>query len=76
MNNDPFGSTTQTGLEPVTSAVTGRRSNQLSHWAIRNHKSLICDRNSKFQLSCDAKRSAIAEVLSRQLFYNLAHCSS
>ena len=23
--------TTQTGLEPVTSAVTGRRSNQLSH---------------------------------------------
>ena len=26
-------STTQTGLEPVTSAVTGRRSNQLSHWA-------------------------------------------
>ena len=28
-------STTQTGLEPVTSAVTGRRSNQLSHWAIK-----------------------------------------
>ena len=27
--------TTQTGLEPVTSAVTGRRSNQLSHWAIK-----------------------------------------
>ena len=26
--------TTQTGLEPVTSAVTGRRSNQLSHWAM------------------------------------------
>ena len=26
---------TQTGLEPVTSAVTGRRSNQLSHWAIK-----------------------------------------
>ena len=25
---------TQTGLEPVTSAVTGRRSNQLSHWAV------------------------------------------
>ena len=25
--------TTQTGLEPVTSAVTGRRSNQLSHQA-------------------------------------------
>ena len=22
------------GLEPTTSAVTGRRSNQLSHWAI------------------------------------------
>ena len=30
--NNP--STTQTGLEPVTSAVTGRRSNQLSHQAI------------------------------------------
>ena len=27
--------TTQTGLEPVTSAVTGRRSNQLSHWALK-----------------------------------------
>ena len=26
--------TTQKGLEPSTSAVTGRRSNQLSHWAI------------------------------------------
>ena len=26
--------TTQKGLGPLTSAVTGRRSNQLSHWAI------------------------------------------
>ena len=26
--------TTQRGLGPLTSAVTGRRSNQLSHWAI------------------------------------------
>ena len=26
--------TTQIGLEPTTFAVTGRRSNQLSHWAI------------------------------------------
>ncbi len=25
--------TTQKGLEPSTSGVTGRRSNQLSHWA-------------------------------------------
>ena len=32
--------TTQTGLEPVTSAVTGRRSNQLSHWAITEHRNL------------------------------------
>ena len=29
--------TTQKGLEPSTSAVTGRRSNQLSHWAIIYH---------------------------------------
>ena len=28
-----FRQTTQNGLEPMTSAVTGRRSNQLSHWA-------------------------------------------
>ena len=26
--------TTQIGLEPTASAVTGRRSNQLSHWAL------------------------------------------
>ena len=26
--------TTQRGLEPLASAVTGRRSNQLSHWAL------------------------------------------
>ena len=26
--------TTQIGLEPTASAVTGRRSNQLSHWAM------------------------------------------
>ena len=25
---------TQTGLEPATSAVTGRRANQLRHWAM------------------------------------------
>ena len=30
----PHRPATQTGLEPVTSAVTGRRSNQLSHWAV------------------------------------------
>ena len=29
--------TTQKGLEPSTSAVTGRRSNQLSHWALYMH---------------------------------------
>jgi hypothetical protein len=28
--------TTQKGLEPSTSGVTGRRSNQLSHWATNN----------------------------------------
>ena len=27
--------TTQIGLEPTTFAVTGRRSNQLSHWALK-----------------------------------------
>ena len=32
--------TTQKGLEPSTSAVTGRRSNQLSHWAIMDHRGL------------------------------------
>ncbi len=32
--------TTQTGLEPVTSAVTGRRSNQLSHWA-KKHQNMM-----------------------------------
>ena len=29
-----YKKTTQIGLEPTTFAVTGRRSNQLSHWAI------------------------------------------
>ena len=35
---------TQAGLEPATSAVTGRRSNQLSHWAKRcvSTKSKCC----------------------------------
>ena len=33
-------STTQKRLELSTSAVTGRRSNQLSHWAIQNIKLL------------------------------------
>ena len=38
--------TTQTGLEPVTSAVTGRRSNQLSHWALRMiAKSIVLFKN-------------------------------
>ena len=33
-------STTQIGLEPTTFAVTGRRSNQLSHWAIPEDNNL------------------------------------
>ena len=36
---------TQNGLEPSTSAVTGRHSNQLSHWAIcgGNNRVRTCD---------------------------------
>ena len=34
LSYDPKFETTQKGLEPSTSAVTGRRSNQLSHWAL------------------------------------------
>jgi hypothetical protein len=30
----PGGFATQTGLEPATFAVTGRRANQLRHWAM------------------------------------------
>ena len=30
----PGGGATQTGLEPATFAVTGRRANQLRHWAL------------------------------------------
>ena len=30
----PDGGATQTGLEPATFAVTGRRANQLRHWAL------------------------------------------
>ena len=33
---------TQTGLEPATSAVTGRRANQLRYWANRTPSSEIC----------------------------------
>ena len=33
--------TTQKGLEPSTFAVTGRRSNQLSHWAIRLYEGFM-----------------------------------
>ena len=35
-----YSSTTQIGLEPTTFAVTGRRSNQLSHWAIPEDNNL------------------------------------
>jgi hypothetical protein len=31
---------TQTGLEPATFAVTGRRANQLRHWAM--HRATCC----------------------------------
>ena len=37
--------TTQKGLEPSTSAVTGRRSNQLSHWAKKEMKWTFRDLN-------------------------------
>ena len=33
IRNGYFYLTTQKGLEPSTSGVTGRRSNQLSYWA-------------------------------------------
>ena len=39
LSYDPI-QTTQKRLELSTSAVTGRRSNQLSHWAIQNIKLL------------------------------------
>ena len=32
-----FIRSTQIGLEPTTFAVTGRRSNQLSHWAFKGY---------------------------------------
>ncbi len=32
---------TQTGLEPATSAVTGRRANQLRYWAFPETKQLL-----------------------------------
>ena len=32
---------TQTGLEPATSAVTGRRANQLRYWAYESSLSFI-----------------------------------
>ena len=41
-----FFFTTQNGLEPMTSAVTGRRSNQLSHWALLTYcKWILGDSN-------------------------------
>ena len=40
-----------------------------SYQGPRNHKSLICDRNSKVQLSCDAsfERSAIDLVVHKSI---------
>ena len=35
VRNAPIALATQTGLEPATSAVTGRRANQLRHWAMQ-----------------------------------------
>ncbi len=36
---------TQIGLEPTTFAVTGRRSNQLSHWAKNDYEWTFGDSN-------------------------------
>ena len=38
----PDGGATQTGLEPATFAVTGRRANQLRHWALLLLLQLCC----------------------------------
>ena len=58
--------TTQTGLEPVTSAVTGRRSNQLSHWAIEP---------SKLNIECFVKLSVNAIDLLVTFSY-IHYCTS
>ncbi len=42
--------TTQIGLEPTTSAVTGRRSNQLSHWAKQIY--IVCTFKTESEMKC------------------------
>ena len=47
--------TTRDGIEPTTSAVTGRRSNRLSHRAISCLENCTPEKYIKFLLDCQQK---------------------